>query len=388
MTRNPALSDDVTNTNTDEMSPNAATSENTARMKLGIKYKKLLALVNQEVLDASSTLLKNPIHPIFQKRNWQNSAQDLWPQLQPALRLASRFIGEDEMLDFWFHLVWGRKEMQDVSKEFGYSLERFSAEGPPLDTKKKQQISLWLREYGERQQSTFLSFKAGVKLGSTTRTAAKNIIVELQWEFLELLRDHASGQKVLSETQLLTANFLIAVTLMHELGHAVHLSVSRSIYEPYYGDHVLAEVGHAWACWTFGGAITRMWMPTTTGTQCDCGFWVATPPSPWQEAPRSKAWPASRPPPPVLGNLAKKVTCWVLATEYIQRVQTEKFWEKDVKAHGVRALRVPPIDGIHDSQLSLKSNWIASVNMSRGPNDEMVIEDCSGNDLIERMTGT
>ena len=377
MTRNSALSDDVTNTNTDEMSPNAATSENTARLKLGIKYKKLLMLVNQEVLGASSTLLKNPIHPIFQKRNWQNSAQDLWPQLQPALRLASRFIGEDEMLDFWFHLVWGRKEMQDVSKELGYSLERFSAEGPPLDTKKKQQISLWLREYGERQQSTFLSFKAGVKLGRTIRTAAKNIFVELQWEFLELLRDHASGQKVLSETQLLTANFLIAVVLIHELGHAVHLSISRTKYEPYYGDHVLPEVGHAWACWTFGGAITRMWMPTTKETQCDYGFWVATLPSPWQELLWSKARSASRPPPPVLGNLAKKVTCWVLATEYIQRVQTEKFWEKDVKAHGVRALRVPPIDGIHDSQLSLKSNWIASVNWSRGRNDKWVIEDFS-----------
>ena len=287
------------------------------------------------------------------------------------------------MLGFWYHLVWGRKEMQDVSKEFGYSLERFSAEGPPLDIKQQQQTSFWLREYGERQQSTFLSFKAGVKLGRATRKAAKNVIVELQWEFFELLRDHASGQKVLSETQLFTLNMLIAITLIHELGHAVHLSVSRSRYEPYYGDHVLAEVGHAWACYVFGGAITRMWMPTTTETNRIHGLWVTTPPSPWQESPRSKAWPARRPPPPVLGDLAKSVTCWVLATEYIQRVQTEKFWEEDVKAHGVRALRVPPIDGIYDSQLSLKSNWMASVSMSRGPNDEMIIEDCSSRDGVE-----
>ena len=382
MTRNPSLSDNFTNTNKDKVSPNAATSENTARTELWIKYEKLLKLVSQELQDASSTLLKNPIHPIFQKRNWQNSAQDLWPQLQPALRLASRFIGDD-LLGFWFHLVWGRKEMRDVSKEFGYVLERFSAEGPPLDTKQKQQIASWLREYGERQQSTFLSFKAGVKLGSATRTAAKNIIVELQWGFLELLRDHANGQKVLSETQLLTVNFLIAVTLIHELGHAVHLSVSRSKYEPYYGDHVLAEVGDAWACWIFGGAITRMWMPTTTETNCIYGFWVTTPPSPWQEAPQSKAWPASRPLPPVLGDLAKKVTCWVLATEYIQRLQSEKFWEKDVKAQGVRALRVPPKAPIDGIQLSLQSNWIASVSMSRGPNDEMIIEDCCSRDGVE-----
>ena len=222
-----------------------------------------------------------------------------------------------------------------------------------------------------------------MKLGSATRTAAKHIIVELQWEFLELLRDHGSGQKVLSETKLLTVSFLIAVTLIHELGHAVHLSVSRSKYEPYYGDHVLAEVGHAWACYTFGGAITRMWMPTTTEKDCAYGFWVTTPPSPWQEAPRSKAWPASRPPPPVLGDLAKRVTCWVLAIEYIQRVQTEKFWEKDVKAHGVTALRVPRIDWIQDSQLSLQSNWMASVSMSRGPNDEMIIEDCSSRNGVE-----
>ena len=382
MTRNSALSDYVTNTNKEKLFPNLASSENTARVVLRIKYRKLLQLLSQELLDASSTLLQNPIHPIFQKRNWQISAQDLWPQLQPALRLASRFIGEDELLGFWYHLVWGRKEMQDVSKEFGYSLERFSAEGPPLDTKQKQQISLWLREYGERQQGTFLSFKAIVPLGHTTRTAANNVIVELQWEFFELLREHASGQKVLSETQLLTVNFVIAVTIIHELGHAVRYSVSHSIYEPYYGDHVLAEVGHAWGCYIFGGTMTRMWMPTTTETNCIYGLWVTTPPSPWQKTPGSRSWPASYPPPPVLGDLPNNLTSWVLTTAYIQRVQTEKFWEKDVKAHGVRALRVPPIGGIHDSQPLLKSNWMARVSLSRAPNDELIIEGCSLRDGV------
>ena len=107
------------------------------------------------------------------------------------------------MLAFWCHLVWGRQTLQDGSEQFGYSLERFSAEGRPLNATQEQQISHWLREHGERQQSIFLSFKVGVKLKSATRTKAKNIIVEPEWELFEILREHGSGEKIFSETQLL-----------------------------------------------------------------------------------------------------------------------------------------------------------------------------------------
>ncbi|KAF6234241.1 hypothetical protein HO173_007661 [Letharia columbiana] len=60
--------------------------------------------------------------------------------------------------------------------------------------------------------------------------------------------------------------------------------------------------------------------------------------------------------------------------EYIQRLQTEEFWENEIKAHGVRALHVPPTTGNHDSQLSLNTNWKASVSMTRGPNGNMVVD--------------
>lgn len=383
MTRNPTFPDDVTQMNMNGVSPNAAIPDSAASTKTWIKYKKLMDLVNQELPDTNSNLLKNPIHPIFQKRNWHDPAQDAWPQLQPALRLASKFVGEDEILAFWYHLVWGRQKMHDASREFGYSLERFSAEGPPLNTMQKQQISLWLRGFGEKQQSTFLGFKAGVRLGNSFRTAAKNIIVELEWKFLEILRDHGSGKKILSKTQLLRVNLMIAVILLHELGHAVHMSSGGSRYEPYYDNHMLAEVGHAWACYAFGGAITPIRMPTKDEPNDVGGFWVATPPSPWQRGPMSEPWPACCPPPPILGDLPKSATFWVLANEYIQRMQTEDFWEKDIKVYGVRALHVPPTDRNRDGQLPLNHNWTAKVNMSRGPNDVMDLVDCSSRNDVE-----
>lgn len=383
MTCNRAFADNVTQTHKNGVSANVEIPDIAARTKKCIKYQKLIDLVNQELPGANSNLLKNPIHPIFQKRHWHDATQDAWPQLQPALRLASRFIGEDEMLAFWYHLVWGRQKMQDVPKDFAHSLERFSAEGPPLSTTQKQQISLWLRELGEKQQSLLLSFKAGVRLGNSTRTAARNIIVELEWKFLEILCDHGSGKKILSETQLLRVNLLIAVILLHELGHAAHMSAGGSRYEPYYDNHMLAEVGHAWACYAFGGAITTIRMPTKDEPNDVGGFWVATPPSPWQRSPLSKPWPACCPPPPVLGDLPKSATFWILANEYIQRIQTEDFWEKDIKAYGVRALHVPPTDGNHDGQLPLSHNWMANVNMSRGPNDVMDLEDCSSRNSVD-----
>ena len=376
MAHNSALSDGVTDTNNDLISPTVATSDNVTRKTTCIDYEKVLDLVSQELPDANSNLLKNPIHPIFRRQNWHFPAQEIWPQLQPALRLASRFVGEDEMLAFWYQLVWGRQEMKNESEAFGYALERFSTEGPPLNSTQRKQISRWLREYGEKQQSTFLNFEAGVELGNAMRTRAENIVVQLGWEILELLRDHGSGKKILSETKLLRVGFLIAIVLLHELGHAVYMSLSHSNYEPYYGNQAVAEIGHAWGCFAFGGPVSHEMTRTKKRPDWLGGLWVATPPIPWQTIPLPESWLASLPPPPVLGNLPKDATCWVLAPEYLQRVQTEEFWEKDIKAHGVRALHVPPIDGNHDSQLPLDTNWIASVSLRRVQDNDMVIPGC------------
>ena len=376
MARGSAFSDTVTHTHESKILPTAAISDNVTISKTEIEYHTLMNLVSQEIPDADPNLLKNPIHSIFQKRNWQKSAQDVWPQLQPALRLASKFISEDEMLAFWYHLVWGRQKMQDVSEKFGYRLERFSAEGPPLNASQKQQIRHWLRDFGENKLSGALAFKSGVTLGQTTRTKAGGIVVNLSWELFEILSKHRSGMKLLSETQLLRVNFLIAIVLLHELGHAVHLSLRCSRYEPYYGNHVVAEVGHAWSCWAFGGAIARINMLTDGTSDFVDGFWVATPPSPWQKGAATESWPASRPPAPILGDLPKVATCWILATEYVQRVQTEKFWDVEIKAHGVGALRVPPIDEHDGDQIRFRGNWTARVRMRRGAKDEMMVEGC------------
>ena len=376
MASGPALSDNVTQACGSETARTAAISNDLTSSTTEIEYTALMELVCRDMPDADSNLLKNPVHAIFQKQNWQESTQDVWPQLQPALRLASKLIGEDEMLAFWYHLVWGRQKMQDMSDKFGYDLERFSAEGPPLNALQKQEISRWLQDFGEHKLRAALGFKAGIPLGLTTRTGAGVIVVNLSWELYEILGNHSNGKKLLSETQLLRVNFLVAIILLHELGHAVHLSLNSSKFEPYYGNHVVAEIGHAWSCWAFGGTILRISMPPDRKSEFVEGFWVATPPSPWQKDAVNEAWPATRPPPPILGDLPKTATCWILATEYVQKVQTEKFWDDEIKAHGVRALHVPPTKDKDGDHIGLKSNWTASVSMRRGEKNEMMIEGC------------
>lgn len=68
-----------------------------------------------------------------------------------------RFISEDEMLAFWYHLVWGTKKVHDESEKFGYPLERFSAEGTPLTASQKRKISCWLQGFFEGTRRALFS---------------------------------------------------------------------------------------------------------------------------------------------------------------------------------------------------------------------------------------
>lgn len=63
--------------------------------------------------------LKNPIHPIFAGRNWsfgrkKRQHSDLWNKLNPALRLATRFITERKIMSRWVRLLHGRKKFDPV----------------------------------------------------------------------------------------------------------------------------------------------------------------------------------------------------------------------------------------------------------------------------------
>ena len=271
------------------------------------------------------------------------------------------------MLAFWYHLVWGRQKLQVESENCGHTLEMFSAEGPPLTTAQKRRTAYWLQGFRGKRHTPFLNFQAEKKWARTVKCITDGgITVELYSGLLEPLR----GQKKFSETQMLRVNFWVAILLLYELAHAVHKELSSSDYEPYYGDQVLAELGHAWTCWAFGGVIEGFhWEDPTC-----IGQFLITPPSTWTKVPPAP-WIASLPTRPVPGDLPQKTTMWILATEYVQRVQMEELWEEDIRADGFKALHIFPTDGCDDSQLLSNANWTVKFDIRRGPNDRMKIED-------------
>ena len=187
MAHNLAPSDIVTHTD-ENAKPNTASPEDVTTKKKPTAQSK----VSQELPNADSKLLKNAIHPIFQKQNWEQPAQDAWPLLEPALRLASRLISEDEMLAFWYHLVWGRQKLQVESENCGHTLEMFSAEGPPLTTAQKRRTAYWLQGFRGKRHTPFLNFQAEKKWARTVKCITDGgITVELYSGLLEPLR----GQK-------------------------------------------------------------------------------------------------------------------------------------------------------------------------------------------------
>ena len=72
-----------------------------------------------EVDNLPISSLKNAIHPVFTRKRFQNALTDRqYASIEPAVKLASRFITERSYLDFWVHLVSG------VSTEWTRTVDR------------------------------------------------------------------------------------------------------------------------------------------------------------------------------------------------------------------------------------------------------------------------
>ena len=226
------------------------------------------------MLDDDSVLpadLINPIHPIFH----QIEAID---QLQLGLQLASHFLLHDQLLDFFVPLLYGRVTTDSRSAK------RYLG-GPLLYASKAKQAQL---RTGVRQALQCLAHHVDISFveqskGVWARTISTDITTPLtsnccqifqrkvsprieitEW-FLKFYEDKNGYAKATRCAQY-RHDFLFAITLVHEIVHAVGVMRRGDLNEPYYClDYPGTEWGYAWENFMFGCIINPQ-QKTSSGT--------------------------------------------------------------------------------------------------------------------------
>ncbi|KAF2097800.1 hypothetical protein NA57DRAFT_56983 [Rhizodiscina lignyota] len=226
--------------------------------------------------------LSNAIHPIFafttavwiENTNFQVS-QDIYDFFSPALRLASRFIVEDNCLSWWRPLAVGNLDPaarylkkpgmvrdnvdmieKTISSMPGHvkfcfdSMEKAYAESGRIWEDEKRKYSRYLpasrcRDSHVRLDSKFHDF-ARIVLGQ--RNSSKQCGSKK--------RRSADDIPIIERDQILRVQYLFALTVVHELTHSMwqlragaklFIHTDGQPHEPYYkAEEEYRELGHSW----------------------------------------------------------------------------------------------------------------------------------------------
>lgn len=287
--------------------------------------------------------LEVPIHPLFQLDHWNNTPDDIYEFLKPALRLATMFLSQERCMRWWCTMLLGEREpdMSDIHK-FGRPAQRIRAPVPITPGNALTAIE-YLWEKGEEVvegEGHLLSFRFGENLHlSWGRGPAFAYTCPLDtWEgplpTHKTWMDHYSKKKMHravvglhgdyykqacklrdlkfpDENQKLRFYFLFAVSLCHEVAHTVE---SADLYhgsdtpyfvpEPYVEDMSVRESGCMWEKFTFGGRI----FPVNDDVSCRYGLYT-------------QAWPC----PP--GERDWQNTLYSIPMDWIEKIQQQEFWD-------------------------------------------------------------
>ena len=201
-------------------------------------------------IPAGHELLDQEIHPIFDQPNWdEDFSQHCLKLMRPALQLASHFLSPKYALfEFFVKLTHAEPYRDlltnqyllplmtitprmcieaDIALRQMASVVRFYAEGPETMSQDTAAVTS-LHSSNEGSNNAYVDFRKGVritvpgyeavrtKLGHDPFSADKWIAVNIIKEYLTVM-EQAMGD----EARLRRIHFVLAVTLVHELCHAL-----------------------------------------------------------------------------------------------------------------------------------------------------------------------
>ncbi|EUC50056.1 hypothetical protein COCMIDRAFT_82856 [Bipolaris oryzae ATCC 44560] len=238
-----------------------------------------------KIISLPQTDLDNDIHPLFQSSRWPDLRPEDYTLLLPALRIASKFMSEPVILKWWKHTLFGEVKLDKTRRRYlastPYETSNYANnELHVLLIKKLPHVLELMFENLDKNTSrtdgcAFGSNAAYIKFRHDLVMApvypffdTPRILLHSQyWFSLKYLLSHGG-----SAHELKTVYLRMAITLCHELTHVVwHYRISRQVMpwaleidskEPLHqASDRLAEFGHSWEHYVFGGSIWTLDRP-------------------------------------------------------------------------------------------------------------------------------
>ena len=227
-----------------------------------------------EDADARKSTLTHPIHFIWDFAMWQS--QNLCPLsvqdrevMEPVLRLASAMLMSQPSVAFMDALIYRKRQpameahvagkLQMVPGHLRYRKRLRHYVDHFLLTVRDNLDLEWVDDRSPNwviEQDGYAFTSVSCRAKAPKWGCALGIFVNDR--FLKTLhRLQISYPSPKTTNHQLRVQFLLAVTLCHELMHVIDKAWNRSpsVPEPYFGDQALNEIGFAWEEVVFGGEI-------------------------------------------------------------------------------------------------------------------------------------
>ena len=303
--------------------------------------------------------LTNRIHSLFSflliempanKTSWQRWGKLTgyeYELLIPALRLATKLLESAPSCDAICSIVYGDRYPSGVTHKGLPVMEFCRHDNPPklvreragrVLTRLGNTITFMVtdkdrgkvgdeRAHGRTSGCT-CNFPQGVDVSDLQRSNGLAAVVVLDPQYLKMLkklREEVLGRQF----QVVKLWFEIALTLCHEVMHAINLALSSDLFklfaekgekvgiapfnEPFFQGQPVAELGYFWETHLFGGTcIQSVPNPTWPIFLADWPSWMF----------RDKKQQAERALP------KRKSFKWLVAVDFVKNIQTQEFWDR------------------------------------------------------------
>ncbi|KAF2016406.1 hypothetical protein BU24DRAFT_481017 [Aaosphaeria arxii CBS 175.79] len=319
-----------------------------AAICLANRYDKFKLLEDDSVLPPD---LDYPIHPLFDHSNFSNTPPEVYQTLEQCLRLASTFLHDDSVLE-WFVIPLFGLPLFDVQSGKTYLSDPLIDKTPREKKALVQEVSVALKCLAHCVRFEFFKTTSSGKFYARTLMDSRrplhdnssctphfkqsmSALIQLRKQYWEFLTQYYAKA---SMCEKLRHDFCLATAILHEVTHAVGILRRGDMKEPHIRlDHLATpEFGFAWENFMFGGVINplnrssshvshlmrKVWQDDETAMKFGGKEWSSVPMSyiaqwfrkdTWKQI--SKYGPTAVPPPEVSLKLRFETTYYTLLTD-------------------------------------------------------------------------